>query len=257
MKFKALLLNWQMYLMSNLSFPHHIAGMIHLTNKIEQFANVAAGSIVEARVTLSDSYVYHEKGLCFSMTAELFDSKSQKLLWRNESLMLRRMKLTVPDSEALFESKIKEADMNTLREVEKWSLPTNMGRKYALASGDYNPIHLTSPTAWLFGFKEGAIIHGMWTKARALASVMRAAPTDIDTLNVSGETVPALCAYVEFKTPLYLPGEVSLMSTSLSGGDNRIITTGPGKESAIFQVKSVGGDQLPHVRGVCSWLTSI
>lgn len=245
----------QMYLMSDQSFPHPIMGMVHLTNKIEHFGNVTAGKNVDAHVSLSDSYIYHEKGLCFSMTAELFDSKTKKLLWRNESVMLRRMKLTVPESETPFESKIKEADVASLKEIEKWILPSNLGRKYAMSSGDYNPIHLFSFSAKLFGFQQGAIIHGMWTKARALTTIMKNAPKDIDAFRSYDSSRPASSAYVEFKTPLFLPGEVTLLAEKLQCGVHQI-SNGEREDKVIFQVKGATADMLPHVRGICSWISA-
>src|SRR4029078_1795482 len=51
-----------------------------------------------------------------------------------------------------------------------WTLPDDLGRRYAGVSGDHNPIHLHSWSAKPFGFPR-AIAHGMWTKARCLASL--------------------------------------------------------------------------------------
>ena len=48
--------------------------------------------------------------------------------------------------------------------------PSDLGRRYGSVSGDLNPIHLSDPTAKLFGFPR-AIAHGMWTKARCLAAL--------------------------------------------------------------------------------------
>jgi len=44
-------------------------------------------------------------------------------------------------------------------EKGKWNLPANLGRTYAGICGDWNPIHISNPTAKMFGFK-GAIVHG-------------------------------------------------------------------------------------------------
>lgn len=54
-----------------------------------------------------------------------------------------------------------------------WALPTTLGREYAAASGDYNPIHLYGALGRLAGFP-GAIIHGMWTLAASVAELERA-----------------------------------------------------------------------------------
>ena len=51
-----------------------------------------------------------------------------------------------------------------------WSLPSDLGRRYARVAGDRNPIHMYPWTAKLFGFKRH-IIHGMWLLARAVAEM--------------------------------------------------------------------------------------
>ncbi|MEU9479171.1 MaoC/PaaZ C-terminal domain-containing protein [Streptomyces sp. NPDC048191] len=53
--------------------------------------------------------------------------------------------------------------------VAEWRLAGDVGRRYAAASGDRNPIHLYPLTARLFGFPR-PIAHGMWTVARCLAA---------------------------------------------------------------------------------------
>jgi acyl dehydratase len=53
--------------------------------------------------------------------------------------------------------------------------PADIGRRYGLVSGDMNPIHLSAPSAKLFGFRQ-AIAHGLWTKARALAAMLPRQP---------------------------------------------------------------------------------
>ena len=241
-----------MCLMSDEAFPHHLLGMVHLSNKIEQFGQLHGGSTVDAKISLNDSYIFHEKGLCFSVTSEIFDNNSQKLLWRNECVMLQRMKIEIPTGENAYESKLKETDIAGLTEKERWFLTSNMGRKYALASGDYNPIHLSAISARMFGFSQGAIIHGMWTKARAVASVLQTAPRNLIGLD-SDCSSPVLDVFVEFKTPLFLPGEVSLSSGPLPVNNMAAFTSSDDRDGTLFQVRSVAGEQLPHVRGVFSW----
>ena len=51
-----------------------------------------------------------------------------------------------------------------------WSLPEDLGRRFAKVAGDRNPIHMYWWTARLFGFRR-PIIHGMWTLARCMAAL--------------------------------------------------------------------------------------
>jgi acyl dehydratase len=53
--------------------------------------------------------------------------------------------------------------------VHAMTVAANVGRVYALASGDFNPIHLHPATARVFGMRS-AIAHGMWSVARLLAA---------------------------------------------------------------------------------------
>lgn len=52
---------------------------------------------------------------------------------------------------------------------QKLAISKSMARSYAALSGDFNPIHLFTWSARLFGFKQ-PIIHGMWTKASVLSA---------------------------------------------------------------------------------------
>ena len=75
-------------------------------------------------------------------------------------------------------------------------MPGDIGRRYAAVSGDRNPIHLHALTAQAFGFPS-AIAHGMWLKARTLASL-------------EGRLPDAYTADVAFKLPVLLPSTVSI-----------------------------------------------
>lgn len=248
-----------MLLLSDGSFPFPLLGLIHLTNRIEQFSPILPRSEVHATISLGDSLIQHEKGLCFTVTSELHSADSGKLVWRNESVMLRRSQNAhaLELSQKTYESRIKDSDVSLLQEKEKWHLDSNFGRKYAFASGDYNPIHLFGLTAYMFGFKQGAIIHGMWTKARAIASIMNNVSPPLSTLSyqLGMSQAPAADIFVEFKTPLFLPGDVSLRTAKLEGTHACGIAAGKetGRDGAIFEVRNTSGDQQPHVRGICSW----
>ena len=80
-----------------------------------------------------------------------------------------------------------------------WNLPSDLGRRYAPISGDYNPIHLGALCAKVFGFKQ-AIAHGMWSKARCLAAMGTFIPD-------AGYSVD-----VNFLKPVFLPSKVNFYS---------------------------------------------
>ena len=90
------------------------------------------------------------------------------------------------------------AEAQSLEVVEQWRLPEDLGRRYAAISGDRNPIHLHPLAARLLGFPR-AIAHGMWTKARCLAALQATLPD-------------AYTVQVDFRKPIFLPGQVSFAS---------------------------------------------
>ena len=93
-------------------------------------------------------------------------------------------------------------------------------------SGDINPIHLSAITAKFLGFRR-AVAHGMWTKAKALSTLM------------PREDVAYASVLVEFKTPLFLPSKASLWAAREEQG-------------AVFEVRNARGDK-PHLRGRVSY----
>ena len=133
--------------------------------------------------------------------------------------LLLRMGIAQPKG-AAFASSLSD-DFQLSRQADFFAAG-GIGRQYGRVSGDINPIHLSSITAKLFGFKR-AIAHGMWTKARALATLMPREPAE------QAEAVD------EFTTPLFLPARASLWSART-------------EDSALFEVRNARGDK-PHLRG--------
>jgi acyl dehydratase len=109
-------------------------------------------------------------------------------------------------SEDVAESKGEEIDFGELPQVATWSLPGDLGRRYASVSGDRNPIHMHNLSAKAFGFPK-AIAHGMWTKARALAAIDNKLP-DAFTVDVA------------FKRPILLPSKVGFHVAEVDDGLN-------------------------------------
>lgn len=77
-------------------------------------------------------------------------------------------------------------------------VPEDTGRRYAAASGDWNPHHLYPVTARLLGYRR-AIAHGMWTFARTLAAIEAKRPF---ALPIEAEA--------SFKRPIFLPAEIEI-----------------------------------------------
>ncbi|MBU5716330.1 MaoC family dehydratase, partial [Pseudomonas aeruginosa] len=156
----------------------------------------------------------HDKGATFSIVTRLEDQLG--LLWVGDSKVLCRG-VKVPGE---IPPKAEQEPL-PLEPVDNWKAPADIGRRYARAAGDYNPIHLSAPSAKLFGFPR-AIAHGLWNKARSLAAL--------------GERLPASGYRVEvrFQKPVLLPASLTLLASAAA---------------ADGQFSLRGKDDLPHMAG--------
>lgn len=205
----------QMKLMCSPAFPWSVMGLVHLGNTIEQHRSLKPGQKLSVEVC-SGELTAHEKGQVFSLLSRA--TRDGELVWESASYYLR-MGVRAPRG-ALYQSAL--VDPTPLSRQADWAARADIGRRYGSVSGDINPIHLSAVSAKLFGFKR-AIAHGMWTKARALATLLPQEP------------VEHVLAQVEFKTPLFLPGRATLW-------------TGQAADGVLFEVRNGRGDK-PHLRG--------
>lgn len=203
--------------------PWPAMGTVHLANRIVQHQRLNVGD--ELRVEMrTGKLIAHEKGQIFNL--EMIISRDGTTVWEATQTLLR-MGVSNPIG-AAFASAL--TDESPLSHQADFSAPADIGRRYGLVSGDLNPIHLSSASAKLFGFR-AAIAHGLWTKARALAALM------------PREVVTQAQVTVEFKTPLFLPARASLWNTHQ--------VKGPLAHSTLFEVRNAKGDK-PHLRGYLS-----
>ncbi len=180
----------QLHLMGHPKFPLAAMGMVHVGNRIEQKQALRTDGEYQVRVEIA-AVNKTPRGYEFDLVTE-FKNQQGQIVWRSIASLLSRRDAEKSGSK----KKPPVAQASSLPELAQWTLKGNLGRRYALVSGDVNPIHLTAATAKLLGFKR-AIIHGMWTLARSAATL----PVEIDGPGVLD---------VEFKTPLFLPGVAKL-----------------------------------------------
>jgi acyl dehydratase len=192
-----------MAVMSDGSFPFGAVGLVHVENSIAQKRPIGIHEEMTIRVHPTKLQP-HPKGKTFSLETEVL--VDGKVVWESVSTMLRRGKgdpdAVVPgmrgQTRGGFEALPSEAPASA-----EWKLPGDLGRRYAGVSGDRNPIHMHSLTAKPLGFP-GAIAHGMWTKARALAQLESKLPQSFE-------------AEVRFRKPVLLPARVEFASREQEG----------------------------------------
>lgn len=195
--------------------PWPALGTVHLANRIHQHQRLQAGDDLRVEMRTGE-LMAHEKGQAFHLEMSIL--RDDVLVWEATQTLLR-LGIENPTGKAFVSSLAADA---RLSHQADFAIPANTGRRYAKVSGDFNPIHLTTVSAKLFGFRQ-AIAHGLWTTARALVPLVPDQPLGQAELDV------------EFKMPLFLPASASLWSTRKTQG-------------TLFEVRNAQGDR-PHVRG--------
>ena len=196
----------QARLMAERDFPLPLPGLVHVAQNLVLHRAVDAAEPVSLRVH-AEGLRPHHRGAQVDLVATA--RVGDELVWSGTSTYLARG-ARVPDRE------IGDASDTANPETElpevwsdgpptaRWRVPADIGRRYAAVSGDVNPIHLSAPTARLFGFPR-AIAHGMWTAARCLASLEPRTP-DAHEVRVA------------FRRPVLLPSTVELRTSAVPDG---------------------------------------
>ncbi len=184
----------QMAVMADGSFPFGAVGQVHIENRIVQHRQIGVGEEMTIRVRPT-KLKPHPKGQSFSLLSEV--AIGDRKVWESTSTMLHRGGGEAGAVESGGKPSKEEAgDIATNAE---WRLGGDLGRRYAAVSGDRNPIHMHSLSAKPLGFP-GAIVHGMWTKARCLAALESRLPD-------------AFAVEVRFRRPIVLPARVAFGSS--------------------------------------------
>jgi acyl dehydratase len=203
-----------MAVMARADFPLPLMGMVHLANTVEQRSPARLGEQLDVRAW-AEGLRAHRSGTQVDLVTEV--SRDRELIWRGVSTYLAKGRTLAGASAAPPD----ERTETTLPPVTgQWKLRADVGRRYAAVSGDRNPIHLTALSAKLFGFPR-AIAHGMYTAARALATVGGA----------RGETFRWS---VEFGKPVLLPGTVTFGIAPSQGGGHTYAGWDPRRGKTYF-----------------------
>ena len=194
-----------MRLMCQPEFPVPVVGLVHVANRFETREPLHAGQALDLRVTASDLRP-HRRGRIFDLVTTA--SVDDRVRWRGVSTFLYRGRTdahaptaaaTGADGDEAGEAGIAERHGRVVADRSGpsaiWSLPPDLGRRYARVSGDRNPIHTSRLGARVFGFRT-PIAHGMWTAARCLAAL-------------EGRLPERYLFDVAFKRPVPLPGTVA------------------------------------------------
>ncbi len=195
-----------MNLFAHKMFPIRLLGALHLKNRIVQHRPIRVNEIVDIDLRVG-GFRLVENGVEFDIVTDV--KVQDELLWQETSIYLMRGKfggIDNPSAEKSFELE-SLVDATVLHE---WHLPKNRGREYASISGDYNPIHMSSLAAKMFGFKRD-IAHGFGVLAQAIeySKVLSGILEDGTAVQVD----------VVFKGPVFLDSDVSVRQNVDQGPD--------------------------------------
>ncbi|MEU0384512.1 MaoC family dehydratase [Streptomyces chartreusis] len=201
-----------MRLMSGRDFPLPLLGLVHTSIAVTRHRAMPATGAYELTVHV-EGLAPHRRGTEATVVTEV--REDGEVVWESRSTYLARHRTPRPAGAPREETgRPREEVRKPLPPVAEWRLAEDVGRRYAAASGDRNPIHLHPLTARLFGFPR-AIAHGMWTVARCLAA----------------HGTPDSChVRADFRAPVLLPGTVTYAAEDgrfeLRGREDRLHLAG-------------------------------
>ena len=176
----------QLALMTRPDSPLRLPGLVHLGIDIAAHRALRAGMPYSASCAVARQAVT-DRGLEFALAVTISDEAG--VAWRAESRILARR----PRADGAPRPARARPPAVTDAVLDEVVASGNVGRRYAQASGDWNPIHLGRLGARTLGF-DRPIAHGMWTLARMVAA--------------AGGPTPPCALSAEFIAPLRLPGRL-------------------------------------------------
>ena len=212
-------------ILSHEAFPARAMGMVHIENTITRYGSIPNQEILSIRCFI-EGHKETDVGQLFAMNTVV--STRDSVVWEEVSTLLARRRGARKSGPTRKKTGDTFADFDQPGTTSSgWNATAGIGRQYAMVSGDFNPIHLSSPTARLLGFR-AAIAHGMWSLARSLAEIGEAS------------LGPQVRVSSNFKTPILLPAWVTFLSRSSEQGTHFLLADHAG--------------QKPHLGGLCEKL---
>jgi acyl dehydratase len=225
-------------LLADARFPLPVAGIVHFENRIVEHEPLAPEDTFDL-VARVEGHRDDRRGFLFDIETEA--RRGGRVVWTATTTVLSRPKSSTRDARPKETRAARETpglSEPPLRSAV-FALPADLGRRYSVLAGDYNPIHLYPITARPFGFKR-PIIHGMYTLARCLAEAADDLPP-----------APRICT-IRFERPVFLPGRAHLAVTALgpsvdgnAGAGVALTLTSPDLRTRHFsaEVRTLGRPQ--------------
>ena len=182
-----------MNILTHRAFPIKLLGAVHKDNHIIAHRKIEVNERFDIETQITTHRIM-AKGLEFDFTTTL--TTQNEIVWESTSTFFIRGRFGTEVHLAPLSNITAAQD---LTDTAQWLLKSNMGKRYARITCDYNPIHISTILAKLFGFKRD-LLHGMCTLAMAVGQLPK--------LDTSG----AIQLDVAFKGPMYLNNQATLKS---------------------------------------------
>lgn len=173
----------QLALMLDKRFPYPLPGLIHRRNEMRRHAVALAGAGLE--IDVSVKLFRDVPNIAFSV--EISQAGRRVVSCTSEYRIPVRRRDKPAEKTAL------DIFPDTCSQTS-WAIEKSAIRRYAMLSGDYNPIHLSSLLARLLGAK-GSMAHGMYSVGRVAAHIERQTK------------MPVTAISADFRRPILLPAQ--------------------------------------------------
>ncbi len=205
-------------ILSQEAFPARVMGLVHIENTITRYGPIPNQEILSIRCFIED-HMDTRSGQVFEMNTVV--STQDSVVWEEVSTFLARRRGAGKSGKTRKKIEDTFADFDTQGTISSgWDAPAGIGRQYAMVSGDFNPIHLSEPSARVLGFP-AAIAHGMWSLARSLAEIGKV------TLGAKVRVSNS------FKLPILLPTSVTFLQTANEQGTRFLLTDHAGQKTHL------------------------
>jgi acyl dehydratase len=191
-----------MWLITHPDFPLRLLGAVHLRNHIIQHRTIGLDEILNISCAITCER-RTEKGLEFDFTT-VVRCKNNDIIWEGLTTYFSRGRFGSADTESSLADLAKITDSKLIAE---WFVPENLGKRYAVITQDYNPIHISKWLAKLFGFQRD-LAHGFCV----LATSLEKAQLSISTMATPIDTNKSRRLDVLFKGPMFL-GAIAYLKT--------------------------------------------
>jgi acyl dehydratase len=213
--------------------PSVRGGVVHVGSELVQVRPLRADDTLCCRMEL-DRVEQDERGVRLHLLTRTWNGSGQLGCESRTTLLARGRRSPAARSEKASKGSAAAdtpGDDGLWDELAHWRLRSNHGRRYARASGDFNPIHLSRLTALPFGFRR-PILHGFCIEALVAHSLIEH--------RFGGEPERLRRLRIAFRSPLLLPADVRLLLTRTAASAGRFEVTGR-EEKTFAEGEFAGG----------------